>query len=49
MAEYKFDEPEQAYAEALSRIKQADKDGATFLDLSDFGLTNVPPEIGPLS
>lgn len=49
MSEYKFDHPAQAYAEALRRIKQADKDGATDLDLTYLGLTSVPPKIGQLA
>jgi len=38
MANYQFDDPAEAYAEALSRIKQADKDGATRLGLAGLGL-----------
>ena len=49
MADYKFDDPQKAYAEALSRIRKADKDGAKSLKLYPLGLTSVPPEIGQLA
>ena len=41
--------PEQAYQEALRRIEKAKKTNATELDLSSFGLTELPPEIGQLA
>jgi internalin A len=46
MSNYKYDNPDDAYQEALSRIKQAKNEVATELDLSELGLTVVPPEIG---
>jgi internalin A len=35
--------------EALRRIREAEQDGATLLDLSDLELTTLPPEIGSLA
>ena len=49
MADYQFDDPAEAYAEAQRLINQADKDGATELELGGLGLTSVPPEIGQLA
>src|SRR5690349_17444429 len=36
------------YEIALERIRKAEASGATFLDLSRLGLTELPPEIGRL-
>ena len=38
--------PEQI---ALERIRDAERDGSTTLDLADLGLREVPPEIGGLT
>ncbi|MDI1315373.1 leucine-rich repeat domain-containing protein [Prosthecobacter sp.] len=44
-------EEQKAYDEALKRIEECQRKGeeAIFLDLSDLGLTMVPPEIGQLT
>ncbi|MCB9419782.1 MAG: GTP-binding protein [Ardenticatenaceae bacterium] len=49
MSDYKYDNPDDAYQEALRRIKEAKTESATELDLSGLGLTVVPPEIGLLT
>ncbi|MAT98393.1 MAG: hypothetical protein CL608_14715 [Anaerolineaceae bacterium] len=49
MADYKYDNPEDAYKEAQRRIKKAKDESATELDLSGLGLTAVPTEIGRLT
>lgn len=42
-------EAEAAYREAEQRIAEAAHEQANILDLSDLGLTSVPPEIGQLA
>ena len=49
MSNYKYDNPDDAYKEALRRIKKAKDEAATMLDLSYMGLTAIPPEIGQLT
>ena len=49
MIDYKYDNPDDAYQEALRRIKKAKDESATELDLKKLGLTVVPPEIGQLT
>ena len=46
MSNYKYDNPDDAYQEALHRIEKAKAESATKLDLTGLGLTAVPPEIG---
>ena len=41
--------PEEAYKEALKRIKHATQDGLRELRLRKLGLTELPPEIGDLT
>lgn len=41
--------PDPAYQEALDRIREAQETGATELDLSGIGLSELPPEIGQLT
>ena len=38
--------PDTPYQTALDRIRQAANSGAESLDLSNLGLTSLPPEIG---
>lgn len=45
---YKFDDPKAAFAEADRSIQNALKTGAIRLNLSDFGLTELPESIGDL-
>jgi internalin A len=43
------DTTQTPYEIALQRIEEAEADGATSLDLSSLGLTELPPEIGNLT
>lgn len=45
MADYKYDNPEEAYKEAQRRIKKETVKSATVLYLNGLGLTVIPPEI----
>lgn len=47
--QYKYDNPEDAYLEALRRIEQAAKENATKLDLGGLGLAELPSEIDQLT
>ena len=49
MSNYKYNNPDDAYQEALRRIKQAKDETATKLSLNGLGLTAVPPAIGLLT
>jgi Leucine-rich repeat (LRR) protein len=44
-----YDNPDDAYQEALRRIKKVKAEGTTELDLSRLGLIAVPPEIEQLT
>ena len=46
MPDYKYDNPDDAYEEALRRIEKAKGESATALELDGLGLTAVPPEAG---
>lgn len=46
---YKYDEPSNAYEEAINRINIAHKNNSDELDLCSLGLTEIPPEIGHLT
>ncbi len=48
MANYEYNNPEDAYKVAQHRIQIAKDEWTTTLDLSYLGLTKVPPEIGEL-
>ncbi|MBL6704733.1 MAG: hypothetical protein ISQ06_01380 [Planctomycetaceae bacterium] len=47
--QFETEEAEIAYRRANERIAEAAREKATVLDLSDLGLTSVPPEIGQLA
>lgn len=49
MSKYKYDNPGDAYQEALRRIKQAKDELMLVLNLSSLGLAAVPPEIEHLT
>ncbi len=49
MRDYKFDTPEEAYAEAERRIEAAQRGDITLLGLSDLGLASLPESIGQLT
>lgn len=46
---YKYDNPDDAYKEALHRIEEAKDKTQSYLFLSSLGLTSIPPEIGELA
>ncbi|WP_420629104.1 COR domain-containing protein [Candidatus Leptofilum sp.] len=49
MANYRYNNPDDAYKEAQRRIKIVKDESATELTLNNLGLTAVPPEIGLLT
>ncbi len=49
MSDYEYDNPDDAYQEALRRIKKAKDESATELYLVNLGLTAVPSEISQLT
>ncbi|WP_420640976.1 COR domain-containing protein [Candidatus Leptofilum sp.] len=49
MADFLYDNPDDAYKEAQSRIQKAKDISLTMLELCGLGLTVVPPEIGQLT
>jgi len=48
MSNYKYDNPDDAYQEALRRINKTKSKSSAQLNLDGLGLTAVPPEIGRL-